>query len=68
MNMTLVDVGAVPAAKPGDVVSLIGGDGDGVSADDWGEWADTINYEIVTRLPAELRREYVSNGAGAESP
>jgi alanine racemase len=59
MNMTLVDVGAVPAAKPGDPVSLIGGEGDArVTADEWAQWSDTINYEIVTRLPAELRREY----------
>jgi alanine racemase len=61
MNMTLVDLGAVPAAKPGDVVNLIGGEGDAcVTAEDWAQWSDTINYEIVTRLPAELRREYLS--------
>jgi alanine racemase len=41
-------------------VTLIGTDGDAtVTADDWADWSDTINYEIVTRLPSELRREYV---------
>jgi alanine racemase len=61
MNMTLVDLGGAPSANPGEAVSLIGGDGAGVTADDWAQWADTINYEIVTRLPAELRREYISS-------
>lgn len=61
MNMTLVDTGAVPQAKPGDAVTLIGTQGDAtVSADDWACWAETINYEIVARLPAEPVREYLT--------
>lgn len=59
MNMTMVDLAAAPQARPGDAVTLIGEQGDGrVTADEWGEWAETINYEIVTRLPAELPRDY----------
>lgn len=59
MNMTMIDLAAVPEAKPGDEVTLIGRQGDAeVTADDWAEWAETINYEIVTRLPAELPRSY----------
>lgn len=59
MNMTMIDLAAVPAAKPGDEVTLIGRQEAGeVTADEWGEWAETINYEIVTRLPAELPRTY----------
>ena len=61
MNMTMIDVTAVSQARAGDVVTLIGTDGDAtVSADDWAEWAGTINYEIVTRLPSEVPREYVN--------
>lgn len=61
MNMTLIDLAGAPEATPGDVVALIGGSGEAaVSADDWAEWAETINYEIVSRLPAELRREYIT--------
>lgn len=57
MNMTMIDLGPANAAKPGDAVTLVGSDGQAsVSADDWADWAETINYEIVTRLPAELPR------------
>ena len=28
----------------------------GPSAADWGTWADTINYEIVTQLSARVQR------------
>ena len=57
MNMTMIDLGAGSSAKPGDPVTLLGSDGAAeVTADEWAEWAETINYEIVTRLPAELPR------------
>ncbi len=59
MNMTQIDLTRAPGARPGATVTLLGRDGDAeVRADDWASWCDTINYEIVTRLPAELRREY----------
>jgi alanine racemase len=59
MNMTMIDLAAVPQAKPGDDVTLVGTQGEAaITADEWGDWADTINYEIVTRLPAELPRLY----------
>lgn len=59
MNMTMIDLAAVPQAMPGDEVVLLGRQGEAeVSADEWGAWAETINYEIVTRLPAELPRTY----------
>jgi alanine racemase len=64
MNMTEIDLTAAPNAQPGSVVTLIGCDGDvTIGADDWAAWADTINYEIVTRLPGELRRTYVEDGS-----
>ena len=59
MNMTMIDLAQAPGATPGDEVTLLGRQGEAlVSADDWGDWAETINYEIVTRLPAELPRVY----------
>jgi len=60
MNMTMLDVTAVADACAGDPVTLIGTDGETtISADDWAAWAETINYEIVTRLPAGLPREFI---------
>ena len=59
MNMTLIDLQQT-AARPGSPVVLIGTEGAAaVTADDWADWAETINYEIVTRLPAEVPRIYV---------
>ncbi|MEO6913475.1 MAG: alanine racemase C-terminal domain-containing protein, partial [Candidatus Baltobacteraceae bacterium] len=59
MNMTMLDLNAVPSARAGSAVTLIGDTGQAaVSADDWAHWADTINYEIVTRLPSEIPRSY----------
>ena len=59
MNMTMIDVTGVTKAEPGTPATLIGTDGDAVlRAEDWADWAETIDYEIVTRLPRELPRVY----------
>ncbi len=59
MNMFFVDLTHAPGAAVGSTVMLIGRDGTiEVTADDWGAWCDTINYEIVTRLPSTLTREF----------
>lgn len=59
MNMTLIDLTNAPDAKSGDEVTLIGNDGtQSITADDWAGWSDTINYEIVTRLPETAGREF----------
>lgn len=60
MNLTQIDLTNAPQAGVGSNVTLIGRDGDvSVTADDWAQWAETINYEIVTRLPSTLPRDYV---------
>jgi alanine racemase len=60
MNHVMVDVTrASPDERP-VVATLIGQDGEEqVSADMLATWADTIHYEIVTRLGAHLRRNVV---------
>ncbi|MBV8067229.1 MAG: alanine racemase [Candidatus Eremiobacteraeota bacterium] len=64
MNMTEIDLTAAPGARVGSAVTLIGTDANAtISADDWAGWAGTINYEIVARLPSELRREYPDEDA-----
>lgn len=60
MNMTQIDLSGAPGATVGSAVTLIGVDrGASVTADDWAAWSESINYEIVTRLPSELPRVYV---------
>ncbi len=59
MNVTLLDLGSAPAARSGTPVTLIGTQGETtVSAEDWATGAETINYEIVARLPAGIPRDY----------
>ncbi len=59
MNMTQIDLSRAPNAAVGTPVTLIGREGDAcVSASDWAKWADTIDYEIVARLPSSLSRVY----------
>ena len=57
MNMLFVDLTHAPNAHVGSKVTLIGRDGEAeITADDWAAWSDTINYEVVTRLPSTLTR------------
>jgi alanine racemase len=59
MNVAEIDLTQAPDARVGATVTLIGSDRDvTVGVDDWAAWSDTINYEIVARLPADLPREY----------
>ncbi|AAT89710.1 alanine racemase [Leifsonia xyli subsp. xyli] len=58
MDQFVVDVGDAPVAV-GDEVVLFGDPARGVpGADDWAAAAETINYEIVTRLGGRLRRTF----------
>jgi alanine racemase len=57
MNHVVVDVTRVPASDEPLVATLLGRDGDEeLSADQLASWAQTIHYEIVTRIGAHLRR------------
>ncbi|GAA0035186.1 alanine racemase [Brevibacterium metallidurans] len=53
MDQFIVDVGDAEVAI-GDEVVLFGPAGP--SATDWADWAETINYEIVTRISARVDR------------
>ena len=54
MNLTTVDVTAIPRATPGDEVTVLG---DRITADDHAALAHTISYEILCgiRSPAHLK-------------
>ena len=58
MDHTIVDVGDLPAAI-GDEVVLIGRQGDlEITADDWAQWMDTINYEVTCLISSRVERVY----------
>jgi alanine racemase len=58
MDQVVVDLGDAPA-QAGDVVTLFGPGDDGEpTAEDWAAAADTIGYEVVTRIGGRVRRTY----------
>lgn len=58
MNMTMLDLAAAPRARTGSAVTLIGRDGEEeVTVAEWARWAESIDYEIVARLPERFPRE-----------
>ncbi|MBN2528386.1 MAG: alanine racemase [Deltaproteobacteria bacterium] len=60
MNLTMIDVTDIPDAKVGDVVTLLGTDGDeAVTAEALAACAGTINYEIVTCVAPYASRKWV---------
>lgn len=60
MDQFVLDVGD-HAAKIGDEVILFGDPESGVpSVEDWALAADTIGYEIVTRLGPRVERQYIN--------
>jgi len=60
MNHLVVDVTRAASGDEPVMATLIGRDGtEQLSAEQLAAWAQTINYEIVTRLGPHLRREVV---------
>lgn len=66
MDQIIVDLGTpVTDIEPGDQALLIGDPANGEpSAAEWAAAANSINYEIVTRLGPRIVRVAVENGAG----
>jgi len=57
MDMTVVDITAVPDAEVGDVVTLIGAEGEEeITVDEVAGQAGTIAYEVLTGLTGRLPR------------
>lgn len=60
MNMTMIDVTEVPAAKVGDSATLIGKDGtESIPAAEVAGWAGTIHYELLARLNPDIPRNVI---------
>jgi alanine racemase len=59
MDLTMVDVTAVPDVRIGDEVVVVGRQGAAeISADEAAAWIGTINYEVVTALTDRVPRIY----------
>ncbi|MFI5635982.1 alanine racemase [Streptomyces goshikiensis] len=59
MDQFVVDLGPDDPAEAGDEAVLFGpGDGGEPTAEDWAQAADTIAYEIVTRIGGRVPRVY----------
>ena len=69
MDQMLFDISDVPAAQEGDVITLIGSDGESakdsgygqnatLTLSQWAETLDTITYELACRLRTRLPRVY----------
>ncbi|MPZ22444.1 MAG: alanine racemase [Dehalococcoidia bacterium] len=68
MDMMMVDItsGAAGATEGAEVTIIGGRPGNGVSAEDLGEQAGTISYEIVTSIAARVPRLYTRAGRVVE--
>jgi alanine racemase len=61
MDQAALDVSTVPNVQVGDVVTLIGRDGDAtLTADDLAEAAGTISYEVLCGISSRVPRRYPS--------
>ncbi len=59
MDAITLDVSEVPGVQVGDVATLIGRDGDQViTAEEVGEWSNTICYEVLTSIGSRVDRRY----------
>lgn len=62
MDQLMLDVSAIPDVQTGEVVTLIGKDGEmDISADDWAHQLGTISWEILCGFKHRLPRVAVSN-------
>ena len=60
MDLMVIDVSRLDDVQVGDDVVLMGRDGsEEISCSELGEKAETITWEIVTRIGARVRRVYL---------
>jgi len=63
MDQLMLDVSEIPDLQTGEVVTLIGKDGDlSISADDWAQSLGTISWEILCSFKHRLPRVAPSKG------
>lgn len=60
MNLTMVDVSDIPGVELEEEVVLLGQQGDErITAEQMAGWAQTINYEVVTRADPYAQRDFI---------
>ena len=60
MDQIMVDVSDIDQVNIGDIVTLIGKDGENeITVEMLAEWEDTINYEIMTSISKRVDRIYI---------
>ena len=60
MDQTMLDVGHIPAARPGDEVVILGRQGGSqIPAEELADLLGTINYEVVAGLMHRVPRVYI---------
>jgi alanine racemase len=59
MDAVTIDVTGITGVEVGDVVTIIGADGDErISAEEVAEWSGTISYEVLTAIGSRVKRRY----------
>ncbi|SYZ72132.1 Alanine racemase [Candidatus Zixiibacteriota bacterium] len=57
MNLMMADITDIPGVKLEDEVTLLGRDGrENLTADQMAAWAQTVNYEIISRINEQIPR------------
>ncbi len=64
MDQMMVDISACPEVKPGQEVTVIGGDGPSLT--ELADLCGTINYELMCAISVRVPRVYVSGGKTVE--
>ena len=60
MNLMVIDVSHLDDVQVGEIATLIGADGsEKIDAEQLATWADTINYDIITRIHPSVPRQAV---------
>ncbi len=60
MDQLMVDVTDIPSVMPGDEVVLMGVQGDQmISAQELGEWSETIGYEVLLAATDRVHRKWI---------
>ncbi len=59
MNLSIIDITDIDAEVGGEVVIIGRQAAEEITADEIANKTNTINYEVVTRIPAHIKREYI---------